>query len=429
MSNNMQKPFASATTPVDSACPIDHTAWSRQKTASISDPTAATDEPSGPPIERDADGTWHVRGFQEARAILRHDSTKQAGFNAQQIEQVAGFLKPAILYQEGQTHHQQRKQTARFFTPKAVDSNYRQLMEQLTDELLSELQRNKQVNLSAISFKLAIGVAAQIVGLTNSRNSRINKRLDAFFSNPSPVTDLPAWHPKLLAATFVAMRCQLNFYLNDVRPAIRARRWQPKDDLISYMLSQKARDRDIHIECVTYAAAGMVTTREFINLAAWHFLEQPALRVRYLAAPEAERYLILEEILRIDPIVGHLYRRATEDFTIETDGTTVTIAKGDLIQLHTYAINTDPKVVTEQPRAICPNRELHAERAPASLMGFGDGAHRCAGLYIAIQESDIFLQRLLALDNLFIQQLPEVWWNGVTTGYEIRNFMLALAYH
>src|SRR5262249_53567868 len=163
--------------------------------------------------------------------ILRSDFTKQAGFGAQQIEQISGFLKPAILYQEGPTHHQQRKQTARFFTPKAVDSNYRQLMEKLTDELISGLKREKRGNLSEISFKLAVGVAAQIVGLTNSRNSRMHKRLDAFFSF-STSTDLPGWHPKKLIAPFVAIRCQLGFYLNDVRPAIRARKQQPQDDLI-----------------------------------------------------------------------------------------------------------------------------------------------------------------------------------------------------
>ena len=60
-------------------------------------------------------------------------------------------------------------------------------------------------------------------------------------------------------------------------------------------------------------------------------------------------------------------------------------------------------------------------------MGFGDGAHRCAGLYVAIQESDIFLQRLLALENLSIQRAPDIGWNGATTGYELRNFIVSVA--
>lgn len=423
MDGNTQEALSPTST--EAQCPVDHRFWSRQKTASISDPSAASDEATGPVIEHEAsNSTWHVRGFQEARAVLRSTSTRQAGFNAEQFEQLARFLKPAMLYQEGQIHHQQRKQTARFFTPKAVDSNYRQLMESFADGLIADLQRDKKGDLSDLSFKLAVAVAAQIIGLTNSRPG-IHKRLDDFFSY-TPPAGLPIWHPQKIYALYYALRTQLSFYANDVRPAIRARQHQPQDDLISHMLSQKARNRDIHIECLTYAAAGMVTTREFINLAAWHFLEQPTLRTRYLAAPEEERYLMLEEILRLEPVVGHLYRRVTEDFTIESNGSSVNISQGDLIHLHTYAINADHEVVPEQPRTICPGRELRAERAPASLMSFGDGDHRCAGLYVAIQESDIFLHRLLSLDNLSFEP-PNLTWNGVTTGYEVRKFIVTLA--
>jgi len=161
-------------------------------------------------------------------------------------------------------------------------------------------------------------------------------------------------------------------------------------------------------------------------VAIWHMLEHPSLRTRYLAASKEERYRILEEILRIEPVVGHLYRRATEDFQIKSNGTSVTIRKGDLIHLHTYAINMDTHVITEHPQAICPDRELHAERVSNSLMSFGDGHHRCAGSYVAIQESDIFLRRLLAFEHLHLQGKPEIIWNDVTSGYQIRNFVVTL---
>ena len=59
-------------------------------------------------------------------------------------------------------------------------------------------------------------------------------------------------------------------------------------------------------------------------------------------------------------------------------------------------------------------------------MAFGDGHHHCPGSYIAIQEADIFLHRLLALDGLRIERIPDVNWNELVTGYELRRFMLAL---
>ncbi len=59
-------------------------------------------------------------------------------------------------------------------------------------------------------------------------------------------------------------------------------------------------------------------------------------------------------------------------------------------------------------------------------MSFGDGHHRCPGAYIALQETDIFLQRLLRLPGLQIVQKPSVSWNDLTAGYELRNFILAV---
>src|SRR5579872_2398194 len=113
-------------------CPVDHAALARQKTARVAESIKT-------PIEQDADGVWQVRGFEAARAILRRADTKQTGFRAELLEQLpTGIKNSPILYQEGKAHQQQRKQTARFFTPKAVSSSYRQLMERLSDQLLDK---------------------------------------------------------------------------------------------------------------------------------------------------------------------------------------------------------------------------------------------------------------------------------------------------
>jgi cytochrome P450 len=221
------------------------------------------------------------------------------------------------------------------------------------------------------------------------------------------------------------LRYMRAFYWLDVRPAIAARRKQPQDDLISYLIAQGYDDQAILTECVTYAAAGMVTTREFIVMAAWHMLDHPELRARYLAAGWEEREAILHETLRIEPVVGHLYRRATADLTVTSAGQTHTIAKGDLINISVEDANLDRRVVEGDPQDLCPARPLHAERAGAMLMSFGDGTHRCPGAYLAIQESDIFLQRLLRVPGLRLERAPDVTWNELTAGYEVRRCLIA----
>ncbi|GCE30543.1 hypothetical protein KDA_60270 [Dictyobacter alpinus] len=403
-------------------CPIDHQALSRQK-------TGRTVEPVDLPIECDEAGVWHVRGFEEARFILRSGDTRQAGFNADQIADVKSLENKPILYQEGKIHQQQRKQTARFFTPKTVSTQYRQFMETLSDQLVEKVKREKQVDLSQLSLALAVQVAARVVGLTSSRLPGMDRRLDAFFhqSSNGPAPDAkskPTLFDKI--RQLLGQRQMLSFYFLDVQPAIKARKQKPQEDVISHLIGLKYSEPEILTECVTYAAAGMVTTREFISMAAWHFLEHPALRDRYLGGSEDERTEMLHEVLRIEPVVGNLYRRATADVTVQSQGKSFVIPNGALIDLHIYATNADQTVVGEEPLSICPERHLQGDRVASMLMGFGDGTHRCPGSFLAIQETDIFLKRLLALPNLSIERAPTLTWNDVSTGYELRKFILKL---
>ena len=409
-------PTSAETTPAASKCPVDHMSLSWQKTV----PTAPS---TGPAIEKDAEGSWHVRSFDAVRAVLRSADTKQAGFNAELLERMPSTMNQPILYQEGKIHQQQRKQTARFFTPKTVSDNYRQVMEKLADQLIKKLLRKKQVDLSQLSITLAVRVAGQVVGLTNSYPG-LTQRLEAFFSGDLTNMGLS---PRALLNLFTNQYRTLAFFILDVLPAIRARKRKPQSDVISHLLAQNYSNAEILTECITYAAAGMVTTREFISVAAWHILERPELRQRYVIASEEERYAILHEILRVEPVVTRLQRRATADIELENRGTQVVIPQGSLITLEVDASNADESIVGELPLAVCPGREIKGDRVPEMVMSFGDGVHRCPGAYIAIQETDIFLQRLLALDTLRIVSKPSIRWNELTTGYELRNFDIAVS--
>ncbi|HYF64349.1 MAG TPA: cytochrome P450 [Herpetosiphonaceae bacterium] len=403
--------------PAAGRCPVDHRSFSQQKTAQVS-------EPAGRPLERDSDGVWHVRGYAQAQAVLRSAHTKQAGFKAELLEKLPGQKENRpILYLEGKPHHEQRKQTARFFTPKAVSENYRRLMEAYADQMIARLRRDGQADLSELGMHLAVRVAGEVVGLTKSRIPGMARRLNSFFNDD--LTEF-GWSPLKLLRSLRNQSRMLAFFYLDVKPSIEQRRTQPREDVISHLLGKGYSDTEILTECVTYGAAGMVTTREFISIAAWHLLEQPELREYYLRSDEEARLEFLQELLRLEPVVGSLYRRATADLELAVGDTTETIPEGDLICLHTYAINADETVVGEHPLTVCPQREIKNDKAGPAMMGFGDGQHRCPGAYIALQETDIFLRRLLALPNLTIVQKPSVSWNGVTAGYELRKFILSV---
>ncbi len=166
----------------------------------------------------------------------------------------------------------------------------------------------------------------------------------------------------------------------------------------------------------------MVTTREFIVMAAWHLLENDALRETYLAADETERQGVLQEILRLEPVVGHLYRRTTAPLTLTHAGETFTVPAGTLLDLDLRAANADAETVGAAPLQLCPARTL-PRGVQGAVMSFGDGHHRCPGAYIALQESDIFLTRLLKLP-LSAEKPPKLSWNELVSGYDLEGFVV-----
>jgi cytochrome P450 len=389
-----------------SGCPVDHNA---RKTAR--DIPTSTRR-----IESDESGVWHVRGHDEVRSILRHDNTKQAGLGAKDVAKMPASMRVPVLYLEGEVHHDLRRKIARFFTPTYTDKNYRVLMENFCDKLIGDLKKRGTADLSDISMKLAVEVASQVVGLTDSRIPGMGARIGSMVEP----TENKGFLKRLVSRWNLLL-----FFLFDVRPAIAVRKKQLREDVISHVLSEGYTQPEILSECVTYGVAGMVTTREFISVATMHFLERPKLRERFLVAGEVERHAMLGEILRLEPVVTVLERHATENIEVESEGQTFQIPKGALIELHVDSANTDQATVGACPHDLRTDRELPRGVQPA-VLSFGDGHHRCPGSFIAIQETDIFLRKLLALPTLRVEKNATIGWNAITTGYEIRDLILAV---
>ena len=396
-----------------SRCPVGH---GREV---ASDRKALGQGGHGPAVEH-RDGVWIVRSYAAARQVLRSGgASRQAGFNSEAVANLG--LKKPVLFQDGSAHKEQRVATARFFTPKTVDEQYRSLMERLTDEIVAGFEARRTLDLARASLAMAVQVAAQVVGLTDSRRPGLERRLERLVTLERFERSAGA---RRLWGTIRSQVHLLDFFLNDVRPAIAARRSAPGRDVISHLLEQGYRPLEILIECVTYGAAGMATTREFICMAAWHLLEDDDLRVSYLAADETERHRILHEILRLEPVVGRLYRRTVAPLSLPVEGGEVVVPAGELLALEIRATNADSRAVGEEPLRLCPHRDL-APGVQPPVLAFGDGPHRCPGAFIAIQESDIFLKRLLALP-ITVERLPTLGWNDLIEGYELRDFRLRL---
>jgi cytochrome P450 len=369
----------------------------------------------GCPVHAGADAVWRVQDFATARALLRSTDTRQAGFGVENAAKLQHRMRMPVLWRDGVEHREHRRQTARYFTPRRVEEKYRSLMDRLAEQQCDILRRRRGADLSQLSFSLAVAVAAEVVGLTES-GPGMARRLNRFFDH---VGGEPSWRdPKALYGRFASNLNMAAFYWRDVRPAIAVRRATPQDDLISHLLSEGCHNGEILGECVTFAAAGMVTTREFITVAAWHLFTDPHLRQAYVEGDEKSRVAILHEILRVEPVVSNLARWMTADVRVDGPDGPVTIPAGARVDIGVAAANLDPAAVGEQPDRVCPARPL-AEGVGDAGLAFGDGPHRCPGAYIAIQETDIFLTKLFALPGLTMVQEPRVRIRPEINSYEL----------
>ena len=383
------------------------------------------DERDTPRVDQEG-AVWRIRSLAVARQVLRaRDATAQAGFTAEAIPK--GYLRHhPILVSDGPLHDEQRSKVARFFAPKVVEERYAEQAAACADRLLADARATGFCRLDDLALLYTVEVTAEVVGLTHAPVPAMARRLVSFFNQP-PV-DLT--RPDFGRTRAMWARAAVNalvpigrFYLADVRPAIRSRRRQRQRDVISHLLDEGYGDADILVECVTYGTAGMVTTREFIVMCAWHLLQHPRLLERYLVAGQPERFAILNEVIRLEPVVGHLYRRATGPIEVTDGGQAWTIPAGDLVDLCIRPANADPEAVGEDPLDLCPARPLPSG-VNAAALSFGDGAHRCPGQPLALLETDLLLTRLLALRPRITAE-PALAWDNLIEGYQLRGFTLA----
>jgi cytochrome P450 len=363
-------------------------------------------------------GASVVRSYSFARDVLRSSSARQAGASAE-LEDIGNPDHAPVFYLDGEAHQRKRSAIARFFTAQAVTTRHCAVMERTTDALLSELRAAGRGRLDELSMRLAVAVAGAIVGLTNSNQVAMASRISATLSG-SFRQDLH----RLSRLWYQLTRSLrgLSFFIFDVKPAIAARRRVRSDDIISHLLDEGYSDKCILIECLTYAAAGMVTTREFIVMCAWHLLERNELRTRFLAGGEDEQFAILEEILRLEPVAAMLFRRTGEPMT---DGAACPVPAGTLLGIDLRAANTDESVVGACPHRLDPDRAQRI-RATGGYLSFGYGAHRCPGWQVAMHETRVFVDRLLRMPGIRLERAPTMGWCDMLMSYELRNAVVAV---
>jgi cytochrome P450 len=169
---------------------------------------------------------------------------------------------------------------------------------------------------------------------------------------------------------------------------IEARKKNPGDDLISYLLNAKDKngqpleDSHVHGSLRLLLIAGIDTTWSAIGASLWHLAKTPADRERLIAEP-ALMPSAVEELLRAySPVT------MAREVMKETSVSGCPVKPGNMVLLSFPAANRDPRMFPDADKVVLDRREnRHA--------AFGLGIHRCVGSNLARMEIQVAIEEWL----------------------------------
>ena len=195
----------------------------------------------------------------------------------------------------------------------------------------------------------------------------------------------------------LAVVAELNDYL---RPTIEARRKDPKDDIISYLLASELNGGPL-AETVLYDyvrflyPAGAETTHLSMGRMMNNVLSDLSLRDRLIANPK-DRAAVVDESLRFTPAANLVPRTLERDTAI----CGIDVPAGSTVLFSVTTGNRDAEMFPNPDQF-----DIDQKRKP--LLSFGMGPHFCIGSHLAKAELLVSLGRLLdRLPGLRLAETP-----------------------
>ncbi|KAG8176923.1 hypothetical protein JTE90_018706 [Oedothorax gibbosus] len=193
--------------------------------------------------------------------------------------------------------------------------------------------------------------------------------------------------------------------------------------LLKTITSKSLSMTELVSQCVSFFLGGYETTASTLSFASYLLALNPDIQEKLrqevdetlkdaggeltYEAVQSMKYLdnVISETLRIYPPLVRLDRTAEADYKLGDTGITVT--KGMIVGIPTYALHHDPKIFPE-PDKFIPERFIPEERAkrnPYTYLPFGAGPRNCIAMRFALTEVKFCLAEVIA--NFRIMTCPE----------------------
>jgi len=327
----------------------------------------------GPVTRHELFPMWMVTGFDAATSVLSDAATFSSGGAVRPGPDLFGA--PVMLFSDPPVHTRLRATVVRAFTPRSIAALQPRIA-RLAQELVDRPSSWEVV--SGLSTPLPVMVIADMLGVP-SRDHEQFKRWSDDLVAVNTLVDTSGAEAAWKGAQ------ELRSYMAD---AVRRRRADPGDDLISRLIAANADgsidDDELLAACVLLMVAGNETTTNLISNAVLALARRPDL-VAALRDDPSRITPLIEEILRWDPPVHATVRAVVQPAMLEN----VTLSPGEMVMVLLAAANRDPR------RFEAPT-ELRPGRPDGGHVAFGHGIHFCLGATVARLEATAAIGALVA---------------------------------
>ena len=311
-----------------------------------------------------------VLGFEETVHVLRDNET----YSSSVYEGIMGLVMGRTILQMDEPEHRiARAMVSSSFRSKVLERWEEGLVGLVVNELVDSFYDRDQADLvREVTFNFPAQVIARILGLPRSDYAKFQRWA-------IELTSVAANWERGVAASEA-----LRSYFAGV---MEERRSKPGDDLISELVrveveGAKLSDEEIYSFLRLLLPAGVETTYRATGSLLFALLNDRA----QFDALYQDRSLYpqaFEEVLRWEPPVSLILRRATKD----TELAGVPIEKGADVALMLGAANRDERKYAD-PDTYNMFREVRQH------VGFGFGVHVCLGMHLARMESRVAINTL-----------------------------------
>lgn len=335
---------------------------------------------------------WVLTGYDEVADGFRNhqnlSSDRFAGPFGEELSAVSsdyrqlfGFLSKFFVWKDQPYHTRVRSLVNKAFTPRSVEV-LRPRIRRLVQDLIGPLRDAGEVDfLAGFAFTLPVVVIGEYLGVPEQGRDSLRQ-----------------WADDLGAVIFVSGNDEdrmrkgedaMGQLADFLRPVIRDRRAQPRDDLLSGMV--RAEDSDDYLSedelianTILMVFAGHETTMNLLANGIVAFSRFPGQWAMLRGDPSLAA-TATEEILRYDGPIRAMARWAREPMRIRDHQ----LAAGNRVLLVQHAANRDPARFADPD-------SVDITRWPNRHTTFGQGIHTCLGAPLARLEAQEAFSALAA---------------------------------